>query len=436
MQKLIMKNFGPISDCEIDVCDYMVFIGPQASGKSTISKGIFFFKSLRDDLIKLIYEIEAQDDLSCFRLKTLYSKRIREKFLNYWGSNYHQNDMYIKYYYSNDSYIEIKTEKNRGYVDPIFSTQFDLSLKEINQLVKDFFSKKESKNMGFRLSEEMMAIEYENKVFFNQVKTLIYNLFHESKELLFIPAGRSLLATLSDQFQNINPRKLDFLMMTFVEKINNNKHLFAKSLDIMVEDKKRLTQDVIDFKSISIAQKLIREILKGEYIYDKKGEEKIYISKSKFTKINFSSSGQQEVIWILQLIFLLILERQGVFIVFEEPEAHLFPAAQKELVELISLLAGLNENQVIITTHSPYILTSMNNLIYAAKVGQTKRDFVAERIKPEFWISIEKFGAFYIDNGYHTDIIDHDLNLIKAETIDSASRTINEEFDFLFQLED
>jgi predicted ATPase len=51
--------------------------------------------------------------------------------------------------------------------------------------------------------------------------------------------------------------------------------------------------------------------------------------------------------------------------VVEEPEAYLFPVAQKQIIDLIALLANQNENQVIVTTHSPYILSSFNNLLYA-----------------------------------------------------------------------
>jgi predicted ATPase len=54
MQKVIIKDFGPIKDVSLEIKDLMVFVGPQASGKSTIAKVIFFFKSLRDDLIKYL----------------------------------------------------------------------------------------------------------------------------------------------------------------------------------------------------------------------------------------------------------------------------------------------------------------------------------------------------------------------------------------------
>ena len=44
MHKLILKNMGPIQECEMNIDDFTVLTGVQASGKSTIAKAIFFFR--------------------------------------------------------------------------------------------------------------------------------------------------------------------------------------------------------------------------------------------------------------------------------------------------------------------------------------------------------------------------------------------------------
>ena len=49
MQKLYIKNFRQITEAEIEIRDIMFLIGEQASGKSTIAKLIYFFKSLKQD---------------------------------------------------------------------------------------------------------------------------------------------------------------------------------------------------------------------------------------------------------------------------------------------------------------------------------------------------------------------------------------------------
>ena len=66
MQKLIVRNFGPISECEIQIENFLVLIGPQSSGKSTISKLVFFFLSIRESAIEFILDeldIDLANDL-------------------------------------------------------------------------------------------------------------------------------------------------------------------------------------------------------------------------------------------------------------------------------------------------------------------------------------------------------------------------------------
>ena len=63
------------------------------------------------------------------------------------------------------------------------------------------------------------------------------------------------------------------------------------------------------------------------------------------------------------------------------------------------------------TTHSPYILSSLNNLIYAYKVGQNHKEEVQ-------------------------NIVDEELQQIKAERLDQVSTVLNEEFDRLLDIEE
>ena len=56
----------------------------------------------------------------------------------------------------------------------------------------------------------------------------------------------------------------------------------------------------------------------------------------------------------------------------EEPESSVFPKTQYDLMRLFAWLSS--EPRLgfpfAITTHSPYILSSFNNLIYAGQLGQ------------------------------------------------------------------
>ena len=50
MEKLIVKNFGPIKEAEIELTKYVVFIGDTSTGKSVLAKLITLF---RDNFIIL-----------------------------------------------------------------------------------------------------------------------------------------------------------------------------------------------------------------------------------------------------------------------------------------------------------------------------------------------------------------------------------------------
>ena len=134
-------------------------------------------------------------------------------------------------------------------------------------------------------------------------------------------------------------------------------------------------------------------------------------------------------------LFSLILNKTKAFIIIEEPEAHLFPEAQKYMTDLMSLVANINGNQIMITTHSPYILTSLNNHIYAEQAGGRHSDDVSRIVASALWMNHQRVNACYVDDGMIRSIMEEELCLIKAEEIDSASQLINTEFSKLTDIE-
>ncbi len=130
-------------------------------------------------------------------------------------------------------------------------------------------------------------------------------------------------------------------------------------------------------------------------------------------------------------------------IIIEEPEISCFPYTQYKLLKHIVSNLSINihdkliyKNQLIITTHSPYILTSINNLIYAYEVGQKEPVEVNKIIDKKYWINHDDVSAYMLlTDGTCEDILDREEKLIKAEKIDGVSRVLNEEFEKLSNLE-
>jgi predicted ATPase len=430
MQKLIIHNFGPIKDLEIDIKDFMIFIGPQASGKSTISKSIYFFKSLKDDLLK--YILESINEKNFDKTSGTYAKIIRNKFLEFWGPTYHLNNLSMSYQFRDEVSISVKL--NGKYIDPIFSNTFMDGFYKLTAKAQEFVNRVGIKDTKFMSSNDLIAFESQKRVFLDTIGEMINRLFDDDRDLIFIPAGRSLLSTLSEQLQFIQPYKLDYLMRSFLDRINISKRQFSMSLDDIITEKEKLTQQKINYEDLKIAKKIIASILKAEYRYDVDGD-RLYYDANKYVKLNYASSGQQESVWNLLMIYSFILNHQKIFIVFEEPEAHLFPEAQKDMIELISLLFNNNKNQIIITTHSPYVLSSINNLLYAFNVGNKNKEEVNKIVPNKLWINPEQLVSYFISKGQVNTIMDKESGLINSETIDGVSSSINTQFIKLLELD-
>ena len=444
MQRISIENFGPVKKFEADVTDIMLLIGPQASGKSTISKSIFIFKSLKNEILTYIYVyVNALENLSLSLDNTI--NYIKSKFFTYFGIEPDRKGFSLKYQYSNEKYITISGSSRYNQEIKISSTLE----KELNLLVIEISNykiiSKEQRKKSKSL-EELRELESEKRLQFNHFKSIVYNIFEETHSPVFIPAGRSLMSTLAEQLQHINNPDtfnyftkfldtLDYFTKSFVERINLLRYNFTVDLNSLIQ-----IEDIASDTGIDLS-KLLKKILKGEYRFNFDGEqERIYFNNEKYVKLQYASSGQQESVWILLLIFRYILDKTSVFVIFEEPEAHLYPETQSDIVELIGLLANVYNNQIIITTHSPYILSAFNNLLYAYQVGTNKvgdeREAVESIVNSKSWIDPDRISAYFIsENGYES-IIDEELKLIQAEKIDSASSIINDKFNDLFNLLD
>lgn len=430
MHKLNIYQLGPLKDIEFNIRKFNVLIGPQAAGKSTISKTIFLFKSLRDDLIK--YFIDCVERNIFEKHAGNIGKIIRNKFIQLFGPTYNQNNINIEFYYSSDIYLKL-TIKGK-YINPEFSPRFREHLVLMGEEIKTFVQNQYLSNKRTPFSGDFAAFEALKNNFYKKITNDVSELLSEDKDVLFIPAGRSLLTTLTDQLTLIHPHRLDLTMKTFIEKINNTKPFFSKSFQDIVMDIKMLTNEKIDIETLKLAEQIIYNILKGKYKFDREGE-KLFYDSSNYVKMSFASSGQQEAIWILLLIFLKLADNSNSFVVFEEPEAHLYPEAQKSITDLIALLANYQNNEVIITTHSPYILSSLNNLLYASKLANFNKKDVAKIIPEKTWLKASDFQAFFVNQGKIRSIIDEETHMIETEAIDSASEIINDIYYKLFNLD-
>jgi hypothetical protein len=269
-----------------------------------------------------------------------------------------------------------------------------------------------------------------------QINEMLNQYFENSMEIIYIPAGRSLLATMSEELQDLSDRELDLTMQDFIKLIRSTKSKFGNKIPEMIKNYTKTIKGQINNAAVDNAYEIIKAILKADYTSENDGE-KIYFDKGHWVKLMYGSSGQQEALWILMLLFVAILENKKVFIVIEEPEAHLFPIAQKDMVKLIALMINVTGSKAIITTHSPYILTSLNILLYSDKVESNLKSDKKAVIPKNYRVSYEHFAAYKVHASdlYLESLLDVESHMIDTKYIDEVSDLTNTDLEKLIDIE-
>lgn len=424
MNKIHIKQFGPVQEADIDIDKKMqVFIGAQASGKSTVCKVTYFCQKIRDYTLEFLMDGDKYFSNHRNEYFNLYLKYLTKQFMKCFGKTTYMQKFRINYAFG-DKQIDI-TLNHDGYV----RFKFDSGLKEdlnslINEAAKVFLNKLNSNKMN-SIIDNITALALLKQ----QFRERLYKIFENDAEIIYIPAGRSLLATMSEQLHDFSVADMDLTMQDFINLVRNTKNKFDSKIPDMVKNYTKTVRGQINNNALKMAYDLIKRIFKADYISENDGE-KIYFDERCWIKLMHSSSGQQEVLWILMLAFNIILENKKSFVIVEEPEAHLFPIAQKDVISLISLMLNLTDSKAIITTHSPYILTSLNILLYSDKVERNLKVKRSAVINKSVRINYNMFGAYKFESGINEssnmeNLLDEESHMIGTDYIDYVSSITN-----------
>lgn len=353
---------------------------------------------------------------------TVFSKFLTGKFIDCFGTTKHMRKFTIRYDFDMDSFEIVL--RDDGYVRLYFKGPIK---NDIQKLIDDTAG-------DYKRKLEMPTWDETNQRY-NLIKQKVYKIFYSTEDVFYIPASRSLLATIPEHIQGLSFKEVDLIMQEFISLTRRNKNRFGNKIPEVKENYVKTVKGQINDNSLNLAYGLIKQILKADYINDSDGE-KIYYSDTKWVKLMFASSGQQESLWILMTLYVMILEGRKSFVIIEEPEAHLFPDAQKNMMELISLLINATDSKVIITTHSPYILTSLNLLLYSFQVEKQKSAI----INKAFRMDPAKTNAFLLEkcrtlNFKLRPLMNKESKLIDATEIDRISGNINEIMDNLIDID-
>ena len=423
-ERLIIKDFFTLKNIDIELAKFNIFIGEQASGKGLLVKLVYFFRNISRTPISS-YQFSQDQHIKYVKayvagyFKTLFRLDV----------NSHKYNFKIEY-----SFNEFKV-----FIDGI-DQQVNVNFSDnLMSLYEDWRSTLSNINKQFS-DKSMEAIKLQQSI----MQSHIIDLLTKSelgtvRESLFIPASRDSLFMLpSSEFNTIysgntdamsvdssndysknKPLRIDSLLRLFGFLYQSVKDSYRATLDHNFNEQQKHHLGWLDTKAA--------KILKGSYLYD---DAEGYIEQEcGLVRPWHASSGQQEFLPVYLFLRYYLLKEQKGCLYIEEPEAHLYPTAQKDILELlVYTINATNSDSLCITTHSPYILTVLNNLIMANEVKD--KQTVSE---PNLLVPFDDVRAYFINNEA-TLLMNKEYNLIDAEKLDEVSNIISSEYSSMVDL--
>ena len=390
METLEIKNLGPIKELSVSPKTLTVLVGPQASGKSLAAQVLYFFRILKAEFARR-FKPEAilnRSSKSDVLLDILSGIRLRYFFTG--------AESKLSYMASHDSVSEKWT---------ITIGENGKALKINSSLRTDIDNWIEN----WERSRDILGKQGITNDLYIPAERMIFSMFYDHEpRVLFAPFHAEIIRNFSDAM--ISNRTIYELLL-------------HRALNID-EDGERLFENVMIFQRKAL--KGIIQLAKNDNVWIFKSIER---GREKFLPIESISSGQMAGWPIFMLLSTSGIRSRECIHFLEEPEIHLHPEAQRVMVETIACLVSFNR-RVFITTHSPFILYKINNMLQAfyAYKGSPPEDV--------YCLNPAEVAAYRIADGKAFDMMDKETGLLDTEELDRVADELGGEFDrYLFMKE-
>lgn len=374
-ERLVVRNFGPITNLDIEFRRLTLFIGNQGSGKSTLSKLLTICRDFNWWLL-MLENADAED--------------VKKPFYDFGINEYFMDDTFISYTMTG---LSIKYENGSFSIvsDGISSDDIKKYFQYLN------------KRYGSGLDAEMDEAQAKE-------------LEPYARAVLYILAERNLVGNLSESLASMLTAQVP-LPKPLMEYMS----MFERA-------KKEYPSYNIPFFNVKFVKK--------------NGKERIELTgKDKDLPLSACSSGLQSAIPMLMVIDYALKTGSFNSFVIEEPEQNLFPENQFEMLSFFTskLWHPSQRRQFIITTHSPYLLSSLNVLMLAYKLHHIEevREEAEKIIVPGYTVNPDDVSVFALDPNsevYCKSLISEKTGLVSVNELDSVSEVIGNDFDKLYRL--
>lgn len=347
MRTLFLQRFGPVNNSEgqlIKIMPVTVFIGEQGTGKSTIAKLISEFTWLE----------KALDRGDFLKTEVVKYNRFRKVYCAYQGiHNYFRDDTRIRF--DGDKYV-FRYEEGH-----------------------------------LTITEKKQGVYFRPQVMYFPAERNLISAIENAEKIRRLPGA---LATLLDEYNRalraskdgsfhlpLSPFTLQY------DKLNKVAWLSGRGAKIRIQEAASGLQSMIPLSIIShYLGDLVRDNSSKE-LTTGSAEERLRMERT--IRVILRDKTLDESVRAVLLKELSLSTRNSRFInVVEEPEQNLFPISQKDvLFDLLRIRNQIPQNELIFTTHSPYLINYLSLAIKAATIqveSNPENAEVLEHIVPSY----------------------------------------------------
>jgi hypothetical protein len=426
VRTLTVKNFSVIKEAKLEFGKITVLIGPQASGKSLLCKLAYFLGSE-------VIGIAVESLLERYGWGEFLETATRELNDRFSTSGWLRTTSSARFT-SRDYAAEAIGVGD--ILQPKLEIRFSAIVEDLYRKILDNPSKRTSARGGSRT-------DLRNDLWIEL--SLLLDRSH-TEENLYIPSGRGLFTDPSKAIAALQNPEIDHVTRHFSGLTAWDSKWKAGLLTLGREVVRTVESEM---------QRIV-----GGFVSMSDGRPVFIASDGRVLPLSMLSSGTLELLPMFNVLNRIAYEQEhrsarfssirippiadishhNPRVYLEEPEAEIFPATQYDLVRIIAFLANDSELDFhwVITTHSPYILSSFNNLLQAWQVGtagsSATRKEVAAIIDERYWVDPAGFRAHSIHDGKLESIMDDETYLINGAYLDGVSNEIGSQFDELLRI--
>ena len=345
-----IRKLGPVDHANIVFDKYTVLIGKQGSGKSTIAKLFSLFTWLEKSLVRHILSPKYIMQYSRFRNNYCEFHKI---------SSYFKPDSFICY-------------NGAHYVFTYDNEKFNIVAKDENE--------------DFNVSKVM-----------------------------YVPAERNFLSATDNSF---TLKGLSPAVQTFLVEFDKAKMAFKNGYDIPINGvsfeydalnkiswirgdgyKVRLSESSSGFQSVlplMLVSRYLSEIVSGSFGKEELSQKELDLIHKEIEKIMGDDSLNDEVKYAMAKQLSSRFSYSNFVNIVEEVEQNLYPESQKDtLFELLRYTNETDSNRLLLTTHSPYIISYFT---IAVKAWQLTQNLSDDRLLERIYSIVPKHSMVSNDN--------------------------------------